>query len=59
MLCVLALVVPVIIMGVSAVHQASMGLLWSGQCALLCALWIVVMMLGPWSMATVIKIIEE
>lgn len=59
MLCVLPLVVPIIIMGVSAVQQASMGLAWSGQCALLIALWIVTTLLGPFCMAAVVKIMAE
>lgn len=59
MLCVFPLVIPVLIMGVSIGQQASMGLPCSGQFALLSALWIVVMLLGPWGMAMIVKVTSE
>lgn len=59
MLCVLPLAVPVLIIGVSAVQYASMGLPWSGQCALLAALWIMVLLCIPLGMAMAVKISAE
>src|SRR5262249_16831308 len=59
MLCVLPLVVPIIIMGVSAVQQATVGLPWSPHCALLSAVGIIMMILGPWGMALVVKVMGE
>ncbi len=59
MLCVLPLIVPVLVMGVSAVTYADNGLAWSGQLALLGALCIVVMISAPRGMAIVVNIIEE
>lgn len=59
MLCVLPLAVPVLIMGISAVQHASIGLPWSGQLALLMALWILVLLCVPYGMAMSVKINTE
>lgn len=59
MLCVFPLMIPVLMMGVSAVQQASIGLSWSGQLALMSALWIVLILLGPWGMAMVVKVMDD
>jgi heme exporter protein B len=59
MLCVLPLIVPVLVMGVSGVAYAAMGLGCKGQIALLGALCIFVMICAPWGMAIAVNIIEE
>jgi heme exporter protein B len=59
MLCVLPLIVPVLVLGVSAVTCAANGLAWSGPIAFLGALCIVVMVCAPWGMVIAVNIIEE
>jgi len=53
---VLPLMMPVLLLGASGVYAAVQGLAWSGQMALLAALFILALCLVPWTAAAALRI---